>query len=91
MTSINNLKKVIETLSPEHHIEILSIIMKHKDVCINENNNGTFVNLSEMDSNIIKELEKYVDYVIKQQNHLDIVEKEKKRIEKEFFSNDNKL
>ena len=85
MASINNLKKVIETLSREHHIEILSIIMKHKDVCINENNNGTFVNLSEMDSNIIKELEKYVDYVIKQQSQLDIVEKEKKRIEKRIF------
>ena len=32
-------------------------------MCLNENNNGTFVNLTELDETIIEDLEKYVLYI----------------------------
>jgi uncharacterized protein with GYD domain len=51
----------------------------------NENNNGTFVNLTELTPEIIKELEKYTDYVDEQQKLLKKVETEKEQIEQTFF------
>ena len=36
----------------------------------NENNNGTFINLTELLPDVIDELEKYANYVDEQQNQL---------------------
>jgi len=68
-----------------HQVEILRILNKFSEVKTNENNNGTFVNLSELSPEIIKELEKYTDYVDEQQNLLKKVETEKEEIEQIFF------
>ena len=56
---------------------------------MNENNNGTFVNLTEQSKDIIIQLNKYVKYVNEQQNQLSIIEDEKSRLEK-IFCKDNK-
>jgi len=68
-----------------HQIEILRILSKFAEVSTNENNNGTFVNLTELSSDIIKELDKYADYVDEQQKLLKKIEKEKEQIEQTFF------
>lgn len=68
-----------------HQIEILRILNKFSNVKTNENNNGTFVNLTELTPDIIKELEKYTDYVDEQQKLLKKVETEKEEIEQTFF------
>lgn len=86
MSSLNTLKKVIEELPKYHHIEIFKILKSYPNIPLNENNNGTFINLTELDTNIIKEIEKYVQYVLQQQEQLAEVEKQKKILEKTFFS-----
>ena len=86
MSTLNTLKKVIEELPKYHHLEILKILKFHPNIPLNENNNGTFINLTELDSNIIKELEKYVQYVLQQQEQLAEVEKQKEILEKTFFT-----
>ena len=68
-----------------HQIEILRILNKFSEVKTNENNNGTFVNLTELSPEIITELEKYTDYVDEQQKLLKKVETEKEEIEQTFF------
>lgn len=85
MSSINTLKNRIENMEKYHQIEILRILNKFDEVKTNENNNGTFVNLTELSLEIIKELEKYTDYVDEQQKLLKKVETEKEQIEQTFF------
>jgi hypothetical protein len=84
-TSIIFLKDRIEKMEKYHQIEILRILNKFPEVNSNENNNGTFVNLTAMSPEIIKELEKYTVYVDEQQKLLKKVETEKEEIEQIFF------
>jgi hypothetical protein len=83
--AINTLKDRIEHMEKYHQIEILRILNKFPEVKTNENNNGTFVNLTELSGEIIKELVKYTDYVDEQQKLLKKVEIEKEQLEQTFF------
>ena len=79
------LKERIETMEKYHQIEILRILNVFNNIKTNENNNGTFVNLSELPENVITELEKYTKYVDEQQIQLKIGENKKETIEQSFF------
>jgi hypothetical protein len=79
---LQNLKENIEKMSKFHQIEILRILSSSNNVCLNENNNGTFVNLTEQPKDIINELKKYVKYVNDQQMQLSIIEDERDRLRK---------
>ena len=79
------LKSNIENMTKYHQIEILRKLTHSKDVCINENNNGTFINLTEQTENIINILEKYSIYVKEQQEQLNEQEKEKNIIKQTYF------
>ena len=85
------IRNAIEKMSNYHQIEILRILSKNLDVCINENKNGTFVNLSEQNSSIIDKLSKYTIYVNQQQQSLEEQEKEKLRLQKVFFKEDKEI
>ena len=89
MSSLENLKNTIEKIPRYHQIEILTIL-KQYDIDISENNNGTFINLTKLDKKVIDVLDNYVNYVEEQKNHLDVVEKEKERIEKTYFNKEGK-
>ena len=82
------LKESIENMSKFHQIEILRILSK-KNVHLNENSNGTFVNLTEQPDEIINDIKQYIRYVNEQQHNLSVVENEKYRLE-QIFSKDNK-
>jgi len=71
---MNKIKQNIEQMSVHHQIEVLRILKKGDKVVINENNNGSFINLNELSPEILKELEKYIQYVNEQQQQLNSVE-----------------
>ena len=73
-------------MSKFHQIEILRILHNFSSVKTNENNNGTFVNLTELSDDVIIALEKYTDYVDEQQFQLKQIETEKDKIEQHFFT-----
>ena len=81
----NVLKDRIESMDKYHQIEILRILNKFSEIKKNENNNGTFINLTELSPEVIKELEKYTDYVDEQQKLLKKIETEKEQLEHTFF------
>lgn len=81
----NVLKDRIENMDKYHQIEILRILNKFTEIKKNENNNGTFINLTELSLEVIKELEKYTDYVDEQQKLLKKIENEKEKLEQTFF------
>jgi hypothetical protein len=82
---LDNLKKRIENIDKSHQIEILRILSKFTNIKTNENNNGTFINLTELPINVINELNEYVNYVEEQQKQLKMGETEKQQIEISFF------
>tara|TARA_Y100000389_G_scaffold92650_1_gene89412 strand:+ start:9 stop:230 length:222 start_codon:yes stop_codon:yes gene_type:complete len=64
MDHLNSLisKINILNLNTEQYIEIYKIIKKN-DIKIMKNNNGAFINLANLDENIIKELEGLINYI----------------------------
>ena len=86
MTNLVELKKQIENMSKHHQTEVLRILSKNQSVCLNENNNGTFVNLTEQSEDIINKLIEYTEYVAEQQSQLMDIEEEKDRLENTFFT-----
>lgn len=87
----NNLQLIktrIENMSIYHQKEILRIF-NDNSTTLNQNNNGTFINLTQLDNSIIEKINKYIQYVDEQENELNEVEHEKDRIQNTFF-NDNK-
>ena len=87
MSDINALKERIETMTKYHQIEVLRLLSRLPSVKINENNNGTFINLTEQSDEVICELKKYADYVDKQQTQLKIIETQQEELEQTFFTN----
>lgn len=83
------LKESIEQLSKFHQIEILKILKKTNLNMLNENKNGTFVNLTNVDEKTIGNINLYLQYVIKQEKHLNDVELEKDNLTNTYFK-DNK-
>ena len=88
MTELHVLKNNIENMSVYHQHEILRIFLTDSDVCINENKNGTFINLSEQKKDIIDKLHQYCIYVNEQQKSLEYQEKEKLRLQNKYFKAD---
>lgn len=88
-SNLNFLKEKIEALDKFHQIEILRIINKNNSSILNENNNGVFINLTNINDTVIEELEKYLDYVKKQEKQLTEIELQKDILSNTFFK-DNK-
>jgi len=56
---------------------------------LNQNNNGIFVNLTNVKKTVICELEKYLDYVVCQEKQLGDIEQHKDMLTNTYFK-DNK-
>lgn len=87
-TNYNDLEKIrkhIESLNNIHHIEI-GKILKNNNVKLTENNNGLFVNLNNIDTNVINEINKYLTFVNIQENNINDVEVIKKDLQKIYFN-----
>jgi hypothetical protein len=82
---LQNIKETIELMNKCHQVEILKILKK-ESITMSENNNGMFINLTNVKESIILELEKYINFVNTQQNQLLSIETEKANIRDEFFN-----
>jgi hypothetical protein len=86
----NSIRESIENMSKFNQIEILRILIKHKEVIINENKYGIHINLSDICTSILDELLVYVNYVTKQETELNNIEKQKESYKNIYFLKDNK-
>lgn len=60
---LEKIKNKIEKMTILQHIEILKIIKKNKNIKINENKNGVYINMSYLPIKTIYELEIYIKYI----------------------------
>ena len=65
MDKLNSLISKINSLhlNTEQYIEIYEILKKDTNNNIMKNNNGAFINLSNIDNKILNELENLIEYI----------------------------
>lgn len=87
---LNNMKICIESMDKTNQIEVLRLLQNHLAV-LNENKNGIYINLSELDENIIEKIYNFVDYIHNQDNKLIVDESEKQSYKNIYFDNKDNL
>ena len=87
--SLINLKSNIEQLDRFHQLEILKILKGENEI-LNENNNGTFINLSLISSNSLDKIGEYLLYIKDQEKTLEALESTKEEFKQYIMSKDNK-
>jgi len=95
VSSLIALKENIEKLNKFHQIEVLKILRNDESCTLNENKNGVFINLTNVNEKIIFQMEGYLEYVKKQEEQLNDIEEQKDMLSNTFFkdikdNNDNK-
>lgn len=84
------IKDCIENMDKKHQIDVLRILSLNNNIVLNENNNGVFVNLTDLDDKTIKMLTDFINYVTNQTNNINMIETKKEVIENTFFRKGNK-
>ena len=89
-SKLQNIKELIEDMNKCQQIEILKLL-KNDSVTMSENNNGTFINLTDLSESTINKLLTYIEFVCTQQKQLLFIENEKITIKNEFFKQEKKV
>jgi len=87
---LQNIKERIENMNKCYQLGVLKVLNNANNIVLSENNNGIFINLTDIDESVVIILESYIEYVNKQLNQLTIVEEEKANIKNEFFKQNKK-
>ena len=78
---LKKLRDNIEKFSKHKQLEIFKLC-RSKDIFFTENNNGVFINLTELPITKLQTIQTYVDYLNKQEEQIEKVEQEKKEMSK---------
>jgi hypothetical protein len=78
MESLKNLRDKIQTLEKIHQLHILKILIEN-NISYTENSNGVFINMITLNEDVSNSIEKYLEYVSLQEDHLGKVETEKNK------------
>jgi len=81
---LEKLKKSIEAMDKINQIEVLRLLHKN-NVFLNENKNGVYVNLTELNDVVLDNIFKFVEYIDTQENKLNKEEYEKQEYINTFF------
>jgi hypothetical protein len=90
VSELNYIRETIENMNKFNQIEVLRILSRHSQVILNENKYGIHINLSELNKNIINELNIYIKYVNTQELTLNSIEQQKEDYRNTYFTKDIK-
>jgi len=82
---LEQIKSRIESMTKQHHIEILKILKKTPNVKLNENKSGVFVNLSFLQKSTIDEIASYISYITDQESSIQELETQCEEFKNTFF------
>jgi hypothetical protein len=86
VSELEYIRESIESMNKFHQIEALRILNKHKEVTLNENKYGIHINLSELQNEVLNELNEFIQYVNTQEKNLEEAEKQKESYKSTYFS-----
>lgn len=69
----------------QHHLKILEIL-KNNNANYSENSNGVFVNMNNLESNIIEKLKEYLIYIDQQNKKFEDIENIKNQLKKDYLT-----
>ena len=90
ISELNYIRETIENMNKFNQVEVLRILSRHSDVTLNENKYGIHINLTELNTDIINELNVYIKYVNTQEVTLNSIEQKKEDYKNTYFSKDIK-
>jgi hypothetical protein len=90
VSELNYIRETIENMNKFNQIEVLRILSRHSEVILNENKYGIHINLSELNKDIIDELNIYIKYVNTQELTLNSIEQQKEDYRNTYFAKDIK-
>jgi hypothetical protein len=82
---LEELKRRIEGLTKQQHIEILKIIHEICPATLNENKSGIYINMSFLTTETIERLNVFIEYIQDQENMLKPMESQKEDFKNTFF------
>jgi hypothetical protein len=82
---LEELKRKLEGLTKQQHIEILKIIHEICPATLNENKSGIYINMSFLTKDVIERLKLFIEYVQDQENMLKPMESQKEDFKNTFF------
>ncbi len=75
----------IEKFNKFNQVEVLRILKGHSDVVLNENKNGVYINLADVNEIAVQQLITFINYVNEQEASLDATEKQKETFKNAYF------
>ncbi len=89
-SDLNFIRDAIEKMNKFNQIQVLRILKKNEDVTLNENKYGIHINLTDLNKEIVEQLNDYINYVNTQETALNSIEKQKENYRNTYFSKDIK-
>jgi hypothetical protein len=83
--NLHYIKDRIELMPKHYQIEISRILIEQNKISYNENQNGIFINLSNLPHDIISKIENYINYVNLQESQINQTELQKDELKDKFF------
>ena len=84
LQELTHIRDSIEAMSKFNQIEVLKLLQKD-NVVLNENKYGIHINLTDMNSESLRQLQRFMDYVQTQEQCLNTVEKQKETFKNIYF------
>ena len=86
--NIIDLKDKIEQMSKTRHVELARILIHEYKIQYDENQNGIFVNMSELTPPIINKMVEFTRYIEQQETDFLQIETEKNGLKDTYFNNE---
>jgi hypothetical protein len=86
--NLQKIKDKIEAYPKNYQVEIGKLLLEHK-INLNENQNGMFVNLSQLPEDILDKIVAFMNYADAQEMTLNTVEHTKDGLKDIYFNNYN--
>ena len=74
---IQTLCERINVLDSSHHVAIASLLKEEGNIKMNENSNGLMVNMSLVSEAVLQKIEKFLDFISRQETELKELEDKK--------------
>jgi hypothetical protein len=83
--NVQEIKDHIENMPKHYQIEIGKLLIHQHKIAYNDNQNGIFINLSNISDEVITKLKNYIKYVDLQENQINQTEQEKNKLKDMYF------